>query len=835
MILKRKDPINIQTNPEARQLEYTLLELFYRFCVLEKQTGYTERSIAYFQALTEFNVFQPKHLVTYKERTSFFKAFWESEAPRIGEANSLGWDVWFDLVSKGQPLPTAKVKEEKENNPPKEEPNEELTIYDRWYKLETQSEKENWLPAKIDDTDRNPDDESDPDRVVLYDDISDVLFEIDVPEHRLKLFLSLLEFAGLHVSNLRSTNDDHIKNRAEELEDPTNFFNSANEKRQHWDGNCLTTNIYIQDPKRAKFIRNCLSLATRIFQDHLIFAKVYLEFEGRHSPVASAREVAKSLLKKHNSHLPLWNTYAQNEKNSKNINEARKVYDMALSMYLSLPKNSQPDVFQLFHSYASMELENNATPALVLHILASAAEGTQFSPLYGKNGVASNVAQLVSPTRILKARKAYEQKTSAMSKNDSSFAHLTICFSLFEYLAQGFDYACKIFENATQASEEYPRICEHILIEYVKLLIIHSRRQPTPPRILRETLLFSLKKFPRNAVFLMLFVESEIKSHIENRIRRTLDELCEDEKSDSPIIWMVSIQSEVSKLGAEHRIRSLFERALRRHRTCPIIWRAYLSFEVARGNGESAKRVYFRAVRDVPWCKKLWMDCVSLQKGAVSDQEIKTLIDIMSEKELRLRKNLDGTTFASAGDDDSEDESSDESDREAEERRKEREYRRARERERERKRRKMHEKDWNRDNRASDSESDYSSYSDSESSEDDRRQKKRSSSSSNKRASRSDDSDSDREIKRYNKERESVAKAKEAATPMATTTTKDTRKSKDEDEESATAKLVNEIIQSVKLSMGRSDATSSAQQPDENEGDEEEEEELDFIPLGSDE
>jgi len=169
--------------------------------------------------------------------------------------------------------------------------------------------------------------------------------------------------------------------------------------------------------------------------------------------------------------------------------------------------------------------------------------------LYGKTGIAANVAQMMSPTRILKARKvnnivkksnnssnsfieqAFEQKTASMSKNDSSFAHLTICFSLFEYLAQGFDYACKIYENAAEVSFEQlsamlssalsyttkqitsdnPRICEQILTEYVKLLIIHSRRQPTPPRILRETLLFSLKKFPRNTVFLMLFVESEIK------------------------------------------------------------------------------------------------------------------------------------------------------------------------------------------------------------------------------------------------------------------------------------------------------------------------------------
>ena len=67
-----------------------------------------------------------------------------------------------------------------------------------------------------------------------------------------------------------------------------------------------------------------------------------------------------------------------------------------------------------------------------------------------------------------------------------------------------------------------------------------------------------------------------------------------------------------------------------------------MAFEMARKNHEGAKRVFFRAIKDVPWSKKLWMDCISLREKGLSETETNALVELMAEKELRVRYNLDG-------------------------------------------------------------------------------------------------------------------------------------------------------------------------------------------------
>jgi hypothetical protein len=227
-LLKKKDPMNIHNNPDGYQLEkvrnkkpsssssnieylffqflflkkkpaslpsvfsQNMLEIFFRLCIMEKQSGYTERFLAYFQALVEFNVFWPKHLVTRREKESFFKLFWESEVPRVGEEKAKGWEGWLEAVSKGEKVATKSTSQAegrgKENQMKKEE---EEDRFQRWVKLETEAEKKDWLPARV-----SEDLGEDPDRVVLFDDIQEVLFELDVFELRLWLFLVFLELAG---------------------------------------------------------------------------------------------------------------------------------------------------------------------------------------------------------------------------------------------------------------------------------------------------------------------------------------------------------------------------------------------------------------------------------------------------------------------------------------------------------------------------------------------------------------------------------------------------------------------------------------------------------------
>ncbi len=66
-----------------------------------------------------------------------------------------------------------------------------------------------------------------------------------------------------------------------------------------------------------------------------------------------------------------------------------------------------------------------------------------------------------------------------------------------------------------------------------------------------------------------------------------------------------------------------------------------MRFETSQGNMEAAKRVFYRAIDKCPQAKVLWLDCVKLFRDQFSVQELKELIDLMSEKEIMMRSKLD--------------------------------------------------------------------------------------------------------------------------------------------------------------------------------------------------
>ena len=39
-----------------------------------------------------------------------------------------------------------------------------------------------------------------------------------------------------------------------------------------------------------------------------------------------------------------------------------------------------------------------------------------------------------------------------------------------------------------------------------------------------------------------------------------------------------------------------------------VLWRFYMDFEISQRDFELAKRIYFRAIRRVPWAKLIWYD-----------------------------------------------------------------------------------------------------------------------------------------------------------------------------------------------------------------------------------
>jgi len=62
-----------------------MLSFFLQASLFEKKAGYTEKAVAMFQALLEFNCYCPVQLTTHTAQKKKFDLFWGSEAPRFGE------------------------------------------------------------------------------------------------------------------------------------------------------------------------------------------------------------------------------------------------------------------------------------------------------------------------------------------------------------------------------------------------------------------------------------------------------------------------------------------------------------------------------------------------------------------------------------------------------------------------------------------------------------------------------------------------------------------------------------------------------------------------------
>lgn len=99
-ILQSRSAPNSDLDQHCCNLAYTFL----RLTMFIKQAGYTEYSIALWQAALEFSFFPPEN-PTNESGLDALEEFWECEVPRIGEANSKGWKVYAQSKDNEPPPP----------------------------------------------------------------------------------------------------------------------------------------------------------------------------------------------------------------------------------------------------------------------------------------------------------------------------------------------------------------------------------------------------------------------------------------------------------------------------------------------------------------------------------------------------------------------------------------------------------------------------------------------------------------------------------------------------------------------------------------------------------
>ncbi|XP_048217921.1 nuclear exosome regulator NRDE2 isoform X2 [Perognathus longimembris pacificus] len=702
---------SILSHPALPGTEEAMFALFLQQCHFLRQAGHSEKAISLFQAMVDFTFFKPDSVrdLPTKAQVEFFEPFWDSGEPRAGEKGARGWRAWMHQQERGG---WVVITPDEDDDEPEEDDQEikdkSLPRWQIWLAAERSRDQRHWRPWRPDKTKKQTEEDcEDPERQVLFDDIGQSLIRLSSQALRFQLVEAFLQFLGVPSGFVPPASCLYL------AMDESSVFDSG----LH-DDKPLTAFDFAfsglscvgrMDPlgcrrwtrghsrEGEEFIRNVFHLVMPLFsgrqKSHLCFS--WLQYETAKviwclhtknkkrlkSQGKNCKKLAKNLLKEpeNRNNFCLWKQYAHLEWLLGNIEDARKVFDTALSMAGGSELKDR-ELCELSLLYAELEVEQpsdsrEAATARAVHVLTQLTESSPSGPYTGP----------VLATRVLKARKAYEHalqgclgencvSDGAPADSLDCLCSLVRCFMLFQYLTVGIDAAVRISEQVfaklkDSVSREVPgledrglsqslrSVLEAVSLMHTSLLRFHMTVSVYPRARLREALADALRRYPGNQLLWRSYVQTQSQSHAASKTRRFFDAVA---RSASPLEpWLFAIEAEkrrrslaetvqrvggreihatIPETGLTHRIRALFENALRSHHgsQCPLLWRMYLQFLVSLGNKERSKGVFYKALQHCPWAKVLYMDAMEY-----FPDELQEILDLMTEKELRVRMPME--------------------------------------------------------------------------------------------------------------------------------------------------------------------------------------------------
>jgi hypothetical protein len=672
-----------------------LLYVTLRLTLFIRESGYSELSIAIWQAILEVNFFGPEQSLPRDEVIRLFKDFWESEVPRLGEDNSTGWRQFMhDEISTEVP---DIVVDEPDNYL------DDTHLFGSWAAAEQRRSQISFPARTMDEVV-----EDDPYRVILFSDIDDYIIVVPDQEELRKLCIdAFLLFCRLpimtgsmsqahtwsldtfvknellecklklseDVSNLSTGDDGHEGNiRALLKHSIQNYQNSSDTlfSTDSWFGMSSWNDRFGagNEPVPYKFARNALKqLAHSSSFEEL--AEHHLSFENINEPMTIKKQ-AKAVLKQHPSSLRLYNAYAMIEW-PRNREVAKGVLTAALSMASMSENRSDYGSVVLWRSWIWACLED--------HDLTS-ARGLLLSIPH--NNPDSKTAS--SPTSLLKSRQYLSSKRDfllSIGAVDQANLYaeckkILLLITTLKYWANNcpstglalLDYltgesntelksstqgditaallAFDTFATALQARFKSSSAAQELLFQSTsRLLLLHARSGPYRPSLLRLHLSNFITLFPQNTIFLSLYAWNERNLRVENRMRAIISSVVLIPQHDNVVSRVFAINHEIS-YGTIYSARAAFEHGVSSTacKNSPGIWRFYLYYLLSVPQFRSnVKDVWYRALRACPWAKELYV--LGFEKlgpqsvDGVGFGEMKNAWRVMGEKELRVHVDLE--------------------------------------------------------------------------------------------------------------------------------------------------------------------------------------------------
>ncbi|GJE85747.1 NRDE-2, necessary for RNA interference-domain-containing protein [Phanerochaete sordida] len=641
--------------------EIEKLRVFWRVAVALRDAGYGERALALFQAQAELTFHRPSELVGAPFNTALdrLELFWESEVPRTGELHATGWADW---ESSGSPEAVPGPSRRTTRLPGIAEP------YVRWASEERLEDSSLPFPARSFDNESS----DDPYATILFNDLRPLLFELTFGGSKQAFRLMWLEFIGLHLPGFStslsaeptdSTDDKWCNSHFFSLTFLARLFPDESSsaritadahngvlvgREQHHGtafGPVKEWTMDVVDPAEAPIGGRCAMWSHEdIPEDHTLLVRMIFEqcklldgdaqwdilrlaFEGA-VDAKQALKVSKGMVAKAQDSLPHWRAHARLERMRGKTDNARKIYRTVLEAARASTPLSGP----LWWDWAEMEWLSGA-PDSALQVILRAT---------GTNGSGSVV--------ILRAKRELDEICGTLGderwKEREAWVNLR---ALLELLTSTMSGMLAVFDKAFSGLAPSSEAHESLTVALLSMLYIHGvvLRQPVTPATFRERAEGAFQQYPDNTIILGLFLEAEKGQSVWGRVRMMLGD-----KDVGPggkglhrvlaEMWAVGWEKG-SWRAEEERIRNRFSAAVQsvRLRGSAVLWRAYLEFEIRAGRMKQAKLLLFRAIKECPMVKELYMLAFISLRPQFTSRELNELGDTMAERGIRMRRSLD--------------------------------------------------------------------------------------------------------------------------------------------------------------------------------------------------
>ncbi|KAK5696933.1 hypothetical protein LTR17_024163 [Elasticomyces elasticus] len=654
----------------SEKVAHVQVYVLLRFTSFLRDAGYDEFAHALWQAVLEYHFLAPARQLPVQDPLKAFEDYWDSELPRIGEADCQGWAHYTQHGGKAvrdvasPTYPTLDIDQP----------------FQSFASGETALLGKLLLPVSDDNGTVAADD---PFRYVMFSEIRPFLETLvdELPkEDTLGSFLMFMRLPP--ISRPDGAARDRRSDQLIAGDDTTVLSNgNANPSLEHYPsttfslfGDAFSRFKSIgPEPELLEFIDRILSQLALAQPSDEALAEYHVAFKLAFFQ-DKAVKAAKRLLKSRPSSLRLYNAYALTEARLGRTERAAEVWATALKMSKDFAHHEQVEVVLLWHSWTLTLLYQERDRSEVRTCLLAMCDD---NPSY----VAGSRNAGMSSSERLRAAQVCEAGFERMvySKRADIAVLYAECHLWFAYLAdeEALGSAIEVLRkySARLAGHDLSAANEMLLQAQAGLFKLHiDRHRPYKPAALRAELFENLRTFRNNTVLLELYVQVGAQTRIDDRLKTSLQEDVMTGPDATVVGWSCAIAQEINRFSSfetsgatANSVRSLFARALlaseSKVRHSIMLWKWWLAFELPvrhpellpvrtkkQDTLEKAKQVFLDGLRTLPWCKA-WVVLglqVMAEAGSMTNGELRQVYDVLGERELRVRMSVEDMEEAMA-------------------------------------------------------------------------------------------------------------------------------------------------------------------------------------------